>query len=201
MVAHQHRYEVTNTAWHRRTTIKDVINRDNLRRDIKVTGIEKWLIGEINNADEEIGDLITRHPWMRRQSGSVAFMRRLIINFMGSLEYAWLILRGAQQGVTLGTLHLISRSTDQIVERLYAMSSSATYITRDWKALISYYKCLELKPQIEVPENPKEYVSHPEGMKIEARNIHYRYDPEKGVDVLKGTSFVINPGEMVAVVG
>ena len=39
------------------------------------------------------------------------------------------------------------------------------------------------------------------GMKIEARNICYKYDVKDEEEVLKGTSFVINPGEMIAVVG
>jgi hypothetical protein len=123
MVAHAYRYEVTNTAWHRRSAIKEVITEDALRRDVKVTGLENWLLGEIKTADAEIGDLITSHPWYRRASSSISVARRLIVNLVGSMEYAWLILRGTKQGVTLGTLHLASRSTDQIVERLYAMSS------------------------------------------------------------------------------
>jgi ABC-type multidrug transport system fused ATPase/permease subunit len=51
------------------------------------------------------------------------------------------------------------------------------------------------------PDNPEEYVSKPAGMKIEARAIRYKYDAKSEEEVLKGASFVINPGEMIAVVG
>jgi ABC-type multidrug transport system fused ATPase/permease subunit len=51
------------------------------------------------------------------------------------------------------------------------------------------------------PDDPKEYISLPRGMKLEARNIRYKYDSKKDLEVLKGASFIINPGEMIAVVG
>jgi ABC-type phosphate/phosphonate transport system ATPase subunit len=38
-------------------------------------------------------------------------------------------------------------------------------------------------------------------MKLEAKSIRYKYDIKNDVEVLKGASFIINPGEMVAVVG
>lgn len=200
-LAHSIRYEITNKTWHRQSTIKDVAHDSTLRRDIKVTGIENWLLGEIASTNQLLGDIVTTDPRYHRASRPWGFAKRLAINLIGSLEYAWLISRGTKQGVTLGTLHLVSRSTDEIVTRVYSLTFTAQRFAREWKALISYYKCLQAKPQMETPANPKEYVCNPAGISIEAKNIHYKYDSIKGKDVLKGTSFVINPGEMVAVVG
>lgn len=78
---------------------------------------------------------------------------------------------------------------------------SAESATRDWKTLVAFYECLEVKPEMARPENPKDYVSNSEGMKIEARDLRYKYDAKKEEEVLKGVSFVIKPGEMIAVVG
>jgi ABC-type multidrug transport system fused ATPase/permease subunit len=78
---------------------------------------------------------------------------------------------------------------------------SADSAARDWKTMVAFYQCLEVKPEMARPENPKEYASNIEGMKIEARDMRYKYDLKKEEEVLKGVSFVINPGEMIAVVG
>jgi ABC-type multidrug transport system fused ATPase/permease subunit len=158
-------------------------------------------MSEINTARTELGDVPTKAPYYRRATSATSFWRRLIVNVISSLEYTWLAYEGAKAGITLGTLHLIRSSTDSIVDRLYSLSYYADTVTRDWKALIAYYKSLDIKPELSIPAEPKEYVSNPAGMKIEARNIRYKYDRIKGKDVLKGASFIINPGDMVAVVG
>jgi ATP-binding cassette subfamily B protein len=172
-----------------------------LRRDIIVTGLAPWLISEVHQANEKLGDAITKHPGTRRASSPVAFMRYLTQNVVQSLEYIWLVREGIGQGMSLGTLHLIRTSTSEIIQKLYSLSGNADSATRDWKGLIAYYRCLELEPAIPLPENPVEYVSNSGGMKIEARNVRYKYESKKKEEVLKGISFVINPGEMIAVVG
>jgi ABC-type multidrug transport system fused ATPase/permease subunit len=174
---------------------------ENLRRDISATGLEPWLKSEIVNAHEELGDVSTRAPWRRRASSNRSFMRSLVVTLVDSLEYIWLIYYGLKKGMSLGTLHLISSSTSEVVDTLWNLSYTADSATDDWKNLVAFYQCLELKPQMEIPENPEPYVSNPAGMKIEARSIRYKYDIKTGEDVLKGASFIINPGEMVAVVG
>jgi ABC-type multidrug transport system fused ATPase/permease subunit len=78
---------------------------------------------------------------------------------------------------------------------------SADRATEDWKTMVAFYRCLEVKPEMVRPENPQVYISDSGGMKIEARDVRYKYDVKKEEEVLKGVSFVINPGEMIAVVG
>lgn len=103
--------------------------------------------------------------------------------------------------MSLGTLHLIRSSASEVVDMLWNLSYTADSATEEWKNLVAFYRCLELKSEMQTPEDPEEYVSQPAGMKIEARAIRYKYDVKDEEEVLKGTSFVINPGEMVAVVG
>jgi ABC-type multidrug transport system fused ATPase/permease subunit len=195
-----HRYEVTNQSWHRLNTVQEISLNNDLRRDVKVTGIEPWLMSEMHASQLALGDTPTTPPYMQRQAGFHSFTRRLIISALQSMEYVWLAARGPKAGITLGTLHLIRASTDTIVEKLWGLSYYADSATRDWKSLIAFYKCLEIKPDLGMPEDVKEYFSSSAGMKIEAKNVRYRYDKKKE-DVLKGMSFVINPGDMVAIVG
>ena len=75
---------------------------------------------------------------------------------------------------------------------LWDLSYTADNATEEW---VAFYRCLELKSEIQTPENPEEYVSQSAGMKIEARSICYKYNVRDEEEVLKGTSFVLNPGE------
>jgi ABC-type multidrug transport system fused ATPase/permease subunit len=174
---------------------------ESLRRDISVTGLETWLTSEIEKSNTELGDTSTRPPWQRRASSNKSFIRHLMINLIDSLEYIWLIYEGFKRGMSLGTLHLIRSSAYQVVDQLWSLSWTAESATDDWKNLVAFYKCLDIKSEMNTPENPEPYISSPAGMKIEARAIRYKYDSKKGEEVLKGASFVINPGEMIAVVG
>jgi ABC-type multidrug transport system fused ATPase/permease subunit len=191
---------VTNDHWHRLNLMKSFSFNESLRRDIMVTGLEPWLLSEVTQANKNLGDTITKHPWTALASDNSSFFRYMAHNALKSLEYIWLIREGFGKGMSLGTLHLIRTSTTEIVSKLWSLSSTADSTTSDWKRLVSFYRCLDLKSSISLPENPVAYVSNDAGMKIEARNIRYRYDA-KSKEVLKGISFTINPGEMIAVVG
>ena len=195
------RYQVLNKSWHRLNLMKNFSLNNNLRRDISVTGLESWLVSEIGKANKELGDIGTQPPWFRRASSNESFIRSIVINLVNSLEYVWLIYNGLKKGISLGTLHLIRSSASEIVDSLWYLTSTADYATDEWKNLVAFYNCLKIKSDMDTPTDPEEYVSNPAGMKIEARSIRYKYDLKKEEEVLKGASFVINPGEMIAVVG
>jgi len=120
---------------------------------------------------------------------------------LNSLEYIWLAFRGIKLGASLGNLHLLRDTSYEVFRMAWELSLTAEESTSNWKNLIAFYNCLEMKSEMNVPTDPKEYISQPGGMKIEARSIRYKYDVNKEAEVLTGASFVISPGEMVAVVG
>jgi ABC-type multidrug transport system fused ATPase/permease subunit len=195
------RYEVNNQAWHRLNLMKSFSLNDSLRRDINVTNLETWLLAQYKTSSAELGDIQTKAPWWRRASSNRSFVNNLLTNCINSLEYMWLIYKGYSRGMSLGTLHLIRSSSDQILDGMWNLTHQADQATDEWKNLIAYFKCLELKSDMALPEDPVPYVSNPAGMKLEARGIRYKYDVKKDTEVLKGASFLIHPGEMIAVVG
>ena len=174
---------------------------ESLRRDISVTGLEGWLKSEIVKANQELGDTSTKPPWYGRASSTRSFTRQQVVNLMDSLEYVWLIYTGLRSGMSLGTLHLIRASATEVMDTLWSLTYTADSATEEWKNLVAFYRCMEIKSELVTPEDPAEYVRNPGGMKIEARAVRYKYDIKKDEEVLKGTSFIINPGEMIAVVG
>lgn len=158
-------------------------------------------MSEMTKANTELGDMTTRPPWYRRTSTNSGFMRYIVLNLVNSFEYVWLVYNGFKKGISLGTLHLIRSSATEIVDSLWDLMCITDNATDEWKNLLAFYHCLNIKSEMDVIADPVKYVGHPSGMKIEARNIRYKYDIKKDEEVLKGASFVINPGEMIAVVG
>ena len=193
-------YEIFNKAYHRLNLMKNFAMENTLRRDISVTNLEPWLLSEFKEASQELGDTPTKAPYLQRTSSQASFVKTVIVNLIQSSEYIWLIYEGFRRGMTLGTLHLIRSSTDTIIYKMYDLVGESHRATDDWKDLIAFFRCLEYKSEMANLE-PKEYVSNPAGMKLEARKIRYKYDEKSETEVLKGASFVINPGEMIAVVG
>ena len=59
---------------------------------------------------------------------------------------------------------------------------------------------MDMKSKISVPQNPVPYGSHPYGMKIEVKDLTFRYKKESA-PVLKDVNFTIEPGQMVSIVG
>jgi len=108
---------------------------------------------------------------------------------------------GLRRDVSLGTLHLIRKSVDDVLDQIWEMAYQADEVSRQWSNIIAFFRCLELKSEIAKPENSVEYIPSKQGMKIEARDIHYKYNPDNETEILKGASFLIEPGKMIAVVG
>jgi len=174
---------------------------EELRPDIKVNGLESWLISQLRQAFLALGDTNSRPFWENRRRDTIQLVQTLSDDLLFWAENCWLVYAGLYNGVSLGTLQLIQSVVNDLFNDVWDLSRAADTAMDEWKNIISYFRCEELKPEIRAPENPLEYVRNPTGMKVEARGIRYKYDPDDEEEVLKGASFIINPGAMVAVVG
>jgi len=125
----------------------------------------------------------------------------ILQNILHSAEYCWLVYTGLSRGVSLGTFELIRSSVDDVVDHVWNISDAAEDAVGELRNITSFFKCLEMKPEIKAPEDIQEYVRNPAGMKVEARGIRFKYKPSDEDEVLRGASFIINPGAMVAIVG
>lgn len=181
--------------------MRDFALSETLRPDIKVNGLESWLLSQLRYGFFELGDKSTKPLWNKRAKDTISFLEKLSENLMYSVENCWLLYEGLHNEVSWGTLQLIRSSLDDILDHVWDLSGAADDVADDLRNLVSFFKCAELKPEIRIPEDSVPYVRNPAGMKIEARGIRYKYDPDDEDEVLRGASFVINPGTMVAVVG
>lgn len=166
-----------------------------------MNGLESWILSQVHGAFSALGDTSTKPYWHNRATDNIQLAGIIIKNLVYSSEYCWLVYEGLYRGISLGTLELIRSSVNDVIDHIWDLSSAAEDAADEWKNIVSFFKCVELKPEIRAPEDTVPYVRNPEGMKIEARGIRYKYDPDDEEEVLKGASFIINPGAMVAVVG
>ena len=193
--------DIANQDYHRYNRMRKFATKTYLRPHIKALGLEAWLLSQYSTAFKNLGDTSIKGPWDDTANSLTYVFFQLMMDLISSAEYAWLIYEGLSKGVTLGTLQLISWTVNDMCNGMWELSSVGWSAANGWRRIIGYYKCLELKSEIKDPVVPKEYISTPAGMKIEARGLKYKYEEKDAVEVLKGTSFVINPGEMIAVVG
>jgi len=181
--------------------MRSFATKKTLRPHIKALGIEPWLLSQYSTAFKNLGDMSTKEPGDDTAASITNVFYQLMMDLISSAEYSWLIYEGLSKGLTLGTLQLISGTVNNMCSGMWELSSVGWNAADGWRRIIGYFKCLDLKSEIKEPVVPREYISNPAGMKIEARGLKYKYDEKHTVEVLKGASFVINPGEMIAVAG
>jgi len=123
------------------------------------------------------------------------------IGFIAFLTALVLLWYGGQQ-VILGNIS----PGELIAFILYAtiiagpMGSFARLYTRIQEALGASQRIFEiLDTESEVKDKPGAQPMPPIAGRVEAHNLHFRYRPDQ--EVLKGISFSVEPGEMVALVG
>ena len=172
-----------------------------LRPDVKVNGLESWLVTQLRQAFAALGDTSTK-PYDKKDAlATSALSRNILKNLVHSSEYCWLVYEGLNKGVSLSTLQLIRWSMDETIDQMWDLADAAVEAADEWRNIISFFKCVALKPEVKAPEKQVPYIRNPAGMKIEAKGIRFKYDRDDENEILKGVSFVINPGAMVAIVG
>jgi ABC-type bacteriocin/lantibiotic exporter with double-glycine peptidase domain len=181
--------------------LRDFALSEELRPDIKVNGLESWLPSQQRQAFLALGDTSTKPFWKNQAKDTISFVQKVSNNLLLWAENCWFLYEGLYNGISLGTLELIRSSANDLFEHIWDLSSAADDAVEEWKNIISFFKCEELKPEIRATEDCLPYVRNPAGMKVEAREIRYKYDENDENEVLKGASFIINPGAMVVVVG
>jgi len=172
-----------------------------LRPDIQVNGLESWLVSQLKQSFLALGDTSTKPFWKNRASTVTQLFQNVSDILLFWSENCWLVYAGLYNGMSLGTLQMIQTTMDDAFNDVWMLSDAADTAADEWKNVVSFFKCAELQPELGAPADSVPYTRNPQGMKIEAKLIRFKYDSEKGEEVLKGASFVINPGAMIAVVG
>jgi len=73
-------------------------------------------------------------------------------------------------------------------------------LIKDMFKIRNLFECMNITSKVAIPDNPAPYKSHPNGMKIQVKDLTFGYH-EDSPPVIKNVNFTIEPGEIVSIVG
>ena len=118
--------------------------------------------------------------------------------------YLMVALKPDYFGIPLASLTFLEQSSQSLFLKVYGEWKRAGFVLHDLMAIQELFECMEIQPRMKPPEQPAVYESvsggFGTGMKIEVRNLSYKYAGKKDF-VLKDISFVLQPGETLALLG
>jgi ABC-type multidrug transport system fused ATPase/permease subunit len=174
------------------------------RPELSMFGVKPWIIEQYTNISNLI---VAKKEISRRQTRSrqPPFFHRHIIPLLGSGFRSLLYLVVAFQpnyfDMPISQLTFLESSVEGVfraIGRLQLLLSAK--IIKDMFKIRNLFECMEIKSKVSAPENPTTYQSDPRGMKLEVKNVSFTYS-EESPPVVKDVSFVVEPGQMVSIVG
>jgi ABC-type multidrug transport system fused ATPase/permease subunit len=177
------------------------------RRELLIFGAKEWIV----RGYTELSELMVRLTDPKSVSDTLdlketqaqvvrRFFPQLDTGFR-SLIYLFVAFNPDYFGMPISQLTFLETAVDGI----YASVSNLQYylsdkLIRDIFSIRNLFECINFKSKVARPENPATYVSHPNGMKIQAKDVSFKYH-EKSQPVLRNVNFTIEPGELVSIVG
>ena len=103
--------------------------------------------------------------------------------------------------LSMSELTFVEMSTSELLANINLLQQKVSSgIFRDLFNIRNLFECIEMKSEVHNVENPAEYKSHPNGMKIEVKGLTFSYYKDTP-PVLQDVSFTIEPGQIVSIVG
>jgi ABC-type multidrug transport system fused ATPase/permease subunit len=174
------------------------------RAELMIFDAKEWIVkhyreicGKVTKAREE-GRFETKQE-------EPPFFHRHVFPLLHSAARGMLYLTVAYQPdyfrMSISQLSFLESSIDEVFTSLsYIRQSLSEKLVKDLFRIRNLCECMEMKSRILPPDNPAQYVSHPNGMKIEFRNVSFRYNDTAPL-VLKDVNFTLEPGQIISVVG
>lgn len=123
--------------------------------------------------------------------------RRIILNIIFFAIFAYLFVRTAQGAFTIGEMVLLIQLVNMMRFPIFNMSFIVDSTQRAIAGSKDYFNVMEMKPAV-ADKSGAPALSVPHG-KVEYDSVSFGYSEKE--TVLKDISFVLNPGEKVALVG
>ena len=165
-------------------------------REVRITGSSGALLEKFRNMQEYLFRL--------NKKGLDLYLRVLVIppllETLVLFAIAWRFLPQVTGGaLSIGSFTLLVSMLDQLGSRAANASTQFAHIYENSLYADHYFEFLALPDLIPKATQPVS-LGVPTPPRIEFRNVTFRY-PGSEIDALSGVSFVIEPGESVALVG
>ena len=184
--------------------LEEIAKSTTARPELMIFNAKEWIVKHY----KEIYAKVTRG----REEGKFdarpeepPFLHRHVLPLLHSAARAMLYLTVAYQPsyfeMSVSQLSFLESSIEEVFSSLtYLRQSLSEKLVKDLFRIRNMCECMEVKSSVQPPENPIPYVSYPNGMKIELKNVSFRYN-EKSPFVLKDINFTVERGQIVSVVG
>jgi ABC-type multidrug transport system fused ATPase/permease subunit len=134
-------------------------------------------------------------PWVRQH------LFPLLHSGARALLYLVVAFQPDYFGMPISQLSFLETSVEGIFTSIsYLRLTLSSKLFKDMFRIRNLFECINVKSKIGPPENPEPYIPHPNGMKIEVRNVSFGYKKD-APPVLKDVNFTVEPGQIVSVVG
>ena len=188
----------------RAATMKYYAHSSGMRPELTLFGLKDWVVQQYTKASTAVAEM--------EQPADPNTLRNRMYDWISEFGqtasrasmYLLVALRPGYFGIPLPELTYLEQSSQQLFNKTYGLWKRIAYVFHDMLSIQELFECMEIQPNMKVPEHPMEYhslaSSYGVGMKIECRGVGYQY-PGKGEFVLKDISFVLQPGETLALLG
>jgi ABC-type transport system involved in cytochrome bd biosynthesis fused ATPase/permease subunit len=188
----------------RAETMKSYAHSVTMRPELTIFGLKDWVVKEYQKSSAMVAEMeqpvdpngvrhqIYDHITNFTQTGSRAIM------------YLLVALKSDYFEIPLPTLTYLEQSSQNLFQKTWNLWKRSGYMLHDMMAIQELFECMEIEPSMKPPGEPVEYETATSGsgagMKVEVRGLSYKY-PGKNEFVLKDISFVLQPGETLALLG
>lgn len=156
--------------------------------------MQKLEYGTFSKKRKEIEDLTKIQS---RGYHSFDFLRRIILNIIFFLIYAYIIYNTYESRYTIGEMTLMLQLVNQARFPLFAMSFILNQIQQAQAGSKEFFDVLKTQVKIKDPKRPKRVRSLVGN--VEFKNVFFAYEHDNYV--LKDISFSLKKGEKLAIVG
>jgi ABC-type transport system involved in cytochrome bd biosynthesis fused ATPase/permease subunit len=183
----------------------DRLSRDiNARPELAIFGTKQWMVERFAKLSELVA-VIKESGRYEYHLEEPPFIHRHLFPLLHSGSRALMYLVVAFQpdyfGMPISQLTFLETSVEGVFSSIsYLRQSLSSKLIKDMFRIRNLFECMEIKSAVCPPENPAEYKSNPKGMKIEVKDLTFRYGKE-APPVLKDVNFTVEPGQIVSIVG
>lgn len=175
------------------------------RRELLIFGAKDWILKRYTQLSEMITRLRDAHlvtvDLKGAQQSLVDKMFPQLDNGIKSLIYLFVAFNPDYFDMPISQLTFLESAVHGIYSSVRGLQRYLSeYLIKDMFKIRNLFECIDMKSKVARPENPAPYISHPNGMKIQVKDVSFTYDKELP-PVLEDLNFTIEPGEIVSIVG
>ncbi len=176
-----------------------VMTVDHYNKEIKLFNVGDFFLNLFHHISEKLYEENKRILIPRAFIGLIWSLLTVIAN---SSIYLYIALQAVLRHITLGQLTKYVSASNQAGQSFQGLLDGISDIYESNLFVNTLFEFLEYEPEILSPDDPTPVAVPPDahGLEIEFRDVGFTY-PGKDEPALKHVSFIIHPGEAIALVG